>query len=203
MKWCLGTLLYIAMISPGAGVAATPSGLNGTVSCLNDSRAAFEQTSSDPDKKSILTKYLGCFPSAFSDFEKLFGYNRKTKVEGPLYADYSGHFDFIARNYDSFDKKDFSEKFISLASGASGRHYVDAEEMLQQTALAPLIRDPSIGLVVLSRHSDSEIERYWYFVLDTVEQGVDRNQYSCPDDLRNVKACKMLSDIKSHQKLKR
>lgn len=193
-KICFIFISLASLVEVG-GCHAAPK-IELTVACLNDSYAAFQTAATTDERSSIASKYLYCFPSTFSEFEALFGYDMQTKVASPLYPEYLKYFNFIGQNYEFFDKTAFSKKFIDLAIDARGSDFSDAEELLQITSLAPLKRDPDIGFSILSKHSDSEIRSYWNFVLDTLVPRSKKAIYSCPTLYMQTKACRVLSDIR-------
>lgn len=167
------------------------------IDCLNGAYYTFHEASSDEVKTEAANKYLTCFPSTFSGFERLFGFDMKTGTAAPLYREYPKHLGFIGENYSFFNKRIFAEKFIDIAVSSHGEAFADAEELLQRISLTPIKNDPDIGLTILSEYSNVEIENYWRFVLDRMTHGFDRTLYSCPAKFSQSKACKVLSNLAS------
>lgn len=191
-----GGFLLIVFTSPAR---ASTSNIKAEIACLSSAYNDFQKASSDEEKKSAASKYLGCFPSTFAGFEQLFGFDLETRIEAPLLKEYPKYLNFLAKNYFRFNKVKFAEKFIRVATEANEHvESVDAEGELEGIAMIPMWRDPSIALNILSRYSDHDIYRFWNFTLNTLENGVDANLYSCPSEFSETRACKILAKIKSN-----
>jgi len=139
-----------------------------------DTRNVAQKTPADlrPDIQTELTESFGqnceqfvnSFPTDFSTFTTLYGFDDANNVPRPLYGYYEEHIRYFFSCSKQMDSQKILTRLVTLCSG--GKWDADAVELLQTETLAYIESNPAMLLTELSTESNDRSASFWYFLFD-------------------------------------
>ncbi len=111
----------------------------------------------------IINEFFYAFPSSFSEFQKLYGYDDK-KGESIYYKFGLEHITLFYKASESIEKKIFASKVIAISS--NGKWDADAVNYFQEGLRNYFFKESKSVIDILNKKSNNEIEGFWYFYSD-------------------------------------
>ncbi|MBK9162974.1 MAG: hypothetical protein IPM21_03545 [Acidobacteria bacterium] len=106
--------------------------------------------------------FFDTFPSSFSEFERLYGFNDATS-ESPLYSKYERHVQYFLSCPD-ISIRERLEKAIGV--GVGGKWDADATAKIQEASYELIKENPAESEEILDRLPETQASSFWFFVLD-------------------------------------
>lgn len=106
--------------------------------------------------------FFDTFPSSFSEFVRLYGFNDATG-ESPLYSKYENHIQYFLSCPD-ITIRERLEKVIGV--GVGGKWDADATAMIQEASYGLIKENSAESEEIFDRLPETQASSFWFFVLD-------------------------------------